>query len=88
MTVIHWRDLDDMPGDRKDGRTLLFCRKNTLGTDYGGDGETLNPEMPYLYDLACWERGKWITDMDDGAGGAATMEADEPDWWADINPPA
>lgn len=88
MGNIDWIPIADLPDALKDGRDVLLCRKNTLGTYYGGDGEKLNPDRPFLYDLACWENGQWRTETDDGCGGSEMMRADDPDYFAELNPPA
>ncbi|GLI99138.1 hypothetical protein Sbs19_29560 [Sphingobium sp. BS19] len=66
---------------------VLLCRRNTLGTAYGGDGVILNPDAPYWYELATWERDEWRLNGADGYGGYETLDADEPDFYAEITHP-
>jgi hypothetical protein len=89
--MIDWLPKADMPAAMKDGRELLLCQINYLGTADGGDGTKLNPTAPYLFSIGRWTdhptlTGYWETQADDDGGPFYLYEADV-DFWAEITAP-
>lgn len=84
MTMrIPWQPIGTMPADRRDGRDILLCRRNTLGTVEGGDGIKLDQRWPFTYFVASFSdryQSWWPQGEDECIMG-------EVDYWTDINPP-
>ena len=57
--TTNWQPLPD-PTEAApfDGKPCLLSVRNTLGTLYGGDGEKLDPEEPFMFYI-----GKWRSDV-------------------------
>ena len=85
---IQWLGLDAMPDCMRDGRELLLAIANTLGTAHGGDGALLHPKQPYLLYIASWNGREWETTESDCVDQTAVcLSANEPAFWAELNPP-
>jgi len=59
---------------------------NVLGTADGGDGQKLDPGSPWRNYVGQWCDGRWLT-TETAWDEAVCLEANEPEYWADITEP-